>query len=266
MIVGGCRRWARRWPTAAGATGDRSGGRRADRLGRAGEPDRLTAAGIELTPERVEALALGRGTTAGELAALDEHGFVVLPTLLDESEVERLRAEFERLVAGDPDTRTHELGNRRTTAANDNDVFAVCWRHRAALESAAHLLGSTFQVGHVDLRDPEPRYGGVQRLHPDHGPTPEPGITATWFLDRFTVDNGATRMLPGSHRSPPRSDEVPIPGTEIPGPGEVLAVGPAGSLLLRDARLFHAGGLNRSDGPRRSALVFYQREIADPPG
>jgi ectoine hydroxylase-related dioxygenase (phytanoyl-CoA dioxygenase family) len=90
-----------------------------------------------------------------------------------------------------------------------------------------------------------------------------PGITATWFLDPFTTDNGATRMLPGSHRNPPPSAEVPIPGTETPGEGETLGCGPAGSVLIRDARLFHAGGLNRTQEHRRSALVFFQHDVPD---
>lgn len=46
-------------------------------------------------------------------------------------------------------------------------------------------------------------------------------------------------------------------------PGEEVATGPAGSVLLRDARLFHGGGRNATDNPRRSALVFFQHEIPE---
>ncbi len=219
--------------------------------------------GIEISLDGADELAVGRRATTGELAALDEHGFVVIPALLADAEVEPLQAEFERLVAGDERSTLHELGTRRTKATNDNDVFAVCWRHRVVLDAAAHVLGSTFPVGHVDLRDPVPGHG-QQRLHPDHGPTPVPGITATWFLDAFTADNGATRLLSGSHRAPPPSSEVPIPGTEVPVADEVVVVGPLGSLLVRDARLFHAAGRNSTAGSRRSALVFYQHDIPVP--
>lgn len=225
--------------------------------------------GLEIAAGGLEGLAFGRGATAEELDALDEHGFVVAPNLLPEASVDVLNAEFERLIAADPHSRTHELGTRRAKAARDSESFGVCWRHRVVLDAAAHVLGSTFQVGHVELRDPDPGYG-EQRLHPDHGPTPVPGITATWFLDPFNANNGATRILPGSHRSsPPNSDFTEdglhtVPGSEVPVAGEVLAVGPAGSLLLRDARLFHAGGRNTTKGSRRSAFVFYQHEIPEP--
>jgi ectoine hydroxylase-related dioxygenase (phytanoyl-CoA dioxygenase family) len=91
-----------------------------------------------------------------------------------------------------------------------------------------------------------------------------PGVTATWFIDAFATDNGATRILPGTHLSgSPWGSEVPIPGTEVPVPGEVVAVGPAGSLLLRDARFFHAAGRNSTARQCRSAFVFHQHEIPD---
>jgi hypothetical protein len=219
--------------------------------------------GITIRVDRVEEIGLGRPATADELAALDVRGFVVVPALLSDAEVTSLNTEFERLVAEDPESRRHELGTRRAKGDNDNDVFAVCWRHRVVLDAAVHTLGSTFEVGRVDLRDPSPGHG-EQRHHPDHGPTAVPGITATWYLDAFTGANGATRVLPGTHVSGvPWASEIPIPGTEAPIAGEAIAVGPAGSLLLRDARLFHAGGRNSTGGSRRSAFVFYQHDIPD---
>jgi hypothetical protein len=65
--------------------------------------------GIEIRLERVEEIGLGRRATTDELAALDEHGFVVVHTLLSDGEVELLDTEFERLVADDPESRRHEL-------------------------------------------------------------------------------------------------------------------------------------------------------------
>lgn len=218
---------------------------------------------IEIDVSGIGDVAVGRRASTAELNALDDQGFVVVPALLQAEEVNLLRAEFERLVAEDLRSNTKERGARRAKGGNDNKVLAVCWRHRVVLHCAAHVLGATFQVSLVDLRDPNPGCG-EQRLHPDHGPTAVPGITATWFFDAFTEANGATRLLPGSHRSPPASSEVPIPGTENPVAGEVVALGPPGSLLVRDARLFHAGGRNTTTETRRSGFVFYQHELPDP--
>jgi ectoine hydroxylase-related dioxygenase (phytanoyl-CoA dioxygenase family) len=219
--------------------------------------------GITIHRRRLDAIGEGRRASKKELKALDDQGFVIVPKLLSTEAVEQLRVEFERRIGDDAHARSHELGTRRAKSESDDGVFAVCWRHRVVLDAAAHLLGETFEVGRVDLRDPDPGYG-EQRLHPDHGPQPVPGITATWYLDAFTTDNGATRILPGTHRAGmPSAPEIPIPGTEEPVPGEIIATGPAGSVLLRDARLFHAGGRNKTEATRRSAFVFYQHNIDD---
>jgi ectoine hydroxylase-related dioxygenase (phytanoyl-CoA dioxygenase family) len=218
--------------------------------------------GLEISVDRADEIAWGSSAASDEwMRALDDDGFVVVPAVLSSAELEVLTSEFERLITEDPEARRHELGTRRTHARNVNDVFAMCWRHRVALDAAAHILGPVFEVGGVDLRDPKPGYG-QQRHHPDHGETPVPGITATWYLDAFTEENGATRVLPGSHRSgAPWAPESEAPDADTPIPGEAVAVGPAGSVLLRDARLFHAAGRNRTRCARRSALVFYQHEI-----
>jgi ectoine hydroxylase-related dioxygenase (phytanoyl-CoA dioxygenase family) len=225
--------------------------------------------GLDIAVDGLDRFATGRSATPEELAALDEHGFVIVPALLSGTEVSVLDGEFEHLVAGDPQSSRHELGTRRAQAARDNEVFAVCWRHRVVLDAAAHVLGPVFQVGHVDLRDPDPGHG-EQLHHPDHGAAPVPGITATWFLDPFTAANGATRLLPGSHRSLPPNSRVMegglywIPDSRAPIAGEVVAIGPAGSLLLRHARLFHAAGRITARVSRRSAFVFCQHEIPEP--
>lgn len=218
--------------------------------------------GLQVSMDRADEIACGRSALSDELMrALEDDGFVVVSAILSGAELDVLTSEFERLIATDPEARRHELGTRRTHVSNDNEAFAMCWRHRVAFDAAAHVLGPTFEVGGVDLRDPAPGYG-QQRHHPDHGDVPVPGITATWYLDDFTEENGATRVLPGTHRSgAPWGPEGEAPKANTPIPGEVVAVGRAGSVLLRDARLFHAAGQHRTGHARRSALVFYQHDI-----
>jgi hypothetical protein len=101
--------------------------------------------GLEIRLDRAEEMGVGRRAT-DELAALDERGFVIVPVLVSDEEVDPLRAEFERVVE-DAQSKRHEPGTRRAKAASDNGVFAVCWRHRVALDSAAHILGWTLEVG-----------------------------------------------------------------------------------------------------------------------
>jgi ectoine hydroxylase-related dioxygenase (phytanoyl-CoA dioxygenase family) len=94
----------------------------------------------------------------------------------------------------------------------------------------------------------------AQPFHCDDGsiPLPRPHIPiacpAIWALTDFTVENGATRLVPGSHRFEriPRRREEP----EV----IVQAVMPAGSVLVYDGSLWHAGGTNQS-GRRRVGIV-----------
>ncbi len=64
----------------------------------------------------------------------------------------------------------------------------------------------------------------------------------------FTEDNGATRIVPGSHRwngnRPDESAAQPV-------------IMPAGSLLIFLGTLYHGGGENRSSGTRLGLTIQY---------
>jgi hypothetical protein len=73
---------------------------------------------------------------------------------------------------------------------------------------------------------------------------------AMWALDDFTVENGATRLIPGSHRW--ARDREPRPGEAI------CAAAPAGSVLLWLGGTLHGGGENRSNAIRKGAVMSYK--------
>lgn len=73
------------------------------------------------------------------------------------------------------------------------------------------------------------------------------------MLDDFTVDNGATRVLSGSHRAAERpSDEYFDAHAEY-----LLA--PAGSIVLFDSNLWHRGSPNRSRRDRYALTLTFSR-------
>jgi ectoine hydroxylase-related dioxygenase (phytanoyl-CoA dioxygenase family) len=100
------------------------------------------------------------------------------------------------------------------------------------------------------------RQGGrPQFLHGDQvfAPveTPYPLLANTmWMLSDFTPENGATRVVPGSHLA-----------KRWPGPGETIesfpATGPAGTLMVWDGRLWHGTGPSRASEPRLGLLTAY---------
>ena len=71
------------------------------------------------------------------------------------------------------------------------------------------------------------------------------------MLDEFTTENGATAILPGSHK------RCAWPDAEEFERDHVQATGPAGSLLMFSAPIWHAGCENRSAAPRTALLSAY---------
>ena len=129
-----------------------------------------------------------------------------------------------------------------------------------------HILGRAFKLGGMHGRNPLPGFG-LQGLHSDWPPRsrgePCAVATALWLFDDFTPYNGATRIVPRSHHklgAIPKSYAQPHDRH----PDEELVIAPAGSLLVFNGHLWHAGTLNRSSGPRRVAqVVFHGSELAN---
>jgi ectoine hydroxylase-related dioxygenase (phytanoyl-CoA dioxygenase family) len=70
-----------------------------------------------------------------------------------------------------------------------------------------------------------------------------------WAVDDFRDENGATRLVPGSHRA---ADKLSFAdGDTVP------AVMPAGSILFYTGALYHGAGANRSSALRRGVNITY---------
>jgi hypothetical protein len=73
------------------------------------------------------------------------------------------------------------------------------------------------------------------------------------MLDAFTPDNGSTWLMSGSHLSARKpTDEEFVASAE-------QAIGPAGSVLMFNSNLWHAGGENKTDYSRRSLTPMFSR-------
>jgi ectoine hydroxylase-related dioxygenase (phytanoyl-CoA dioxygenase family) len=100
------------------------------------------------------------------------------------------------------------------------------------------------------------RESPAQPLHVDDGfypwPRPRPALSvATVFaVDDFSADNGATVVIPGSHRW--GQGRLPKDGDE-----RLSAVMPAGSCVLFLGTLWHGGGENRSGASRLAITAQY---------
>ncbi len=137
----------------------------------------------------------------------------------------------------------------------DPKVQAVC-RLPALLAMVGALIGERFFLAQVEGREPLAG-GGHQGLHRDLSAIrPGDTVNALAFFDDFGSGNGATRVVPGSHR--PAQNEPPLNIND-----ESLSVqlaGTAGDIFVFDADLLHAGSLNQTGARRRSILIGYFAE------
>jgi ectoine hydroxylase-related dioxygenase (phytanoyl-CoA dioxygenase family) len=188
--------------------------------------------------------------------ALDRDGYVVVPGALDTAWVERLRRAFDHVPA--------ESGGTQHVEITDETPDAESWRaleHHPVLKSAAdYLLSQPYCMGGLHGRNPLPGFG-QQGLHSDcvRGEGHECIlITALWMLDDFTLENGATRVVPGSHRiTRPLAKDLAQPLAKHR--DEKIIVGCAGSVLVFNGYLWHSGRRNDSNGPRRAVQMGLRR-------
>ena len=137
----------------------------------------------------------------------------------------------------------------------DPTVQAVC-RLPRLLAAVGALIGERYFLSQVEGREPLPG-GGHQGLHRDlSAQRPGDTVNALAYFDDYGPDNGATRLVPGSHR--PASD-TPAPSADDESRSLQLA-GRAGDILVFDADLVHAGSLNPGSLRRRSVLIGYFAE------
>jgi ectoine hydroxylase-related dioxygenase (phytanoyl-CoA dioxygenase family) len=124
------------------------------------------------------------------------------------------------------------------------------------------VLGDAFKVSSLNARSADPGSDAGQPLHVDMGAVPDERgywvCNTVWMLDEFTTENGATRLVPGSHRWGTRPQDV-LADPMAPHPDEVLLTGPAGSIAIMNAHLWHGGTANRSGAARLALHAFYCR-------
>jgi ectoine hydroxylase-related dioxygenase (phytanoyl-CoA dioxygenase family) len=196
---------------------------------------------------------------------LDRDGYAPLPGVLDRAQVEAIRARLAELMVAEGDQAGIEVHqeagtDRLADLVNKGDVFRPCFTDPRMLACMAHVLGD-FKLSSLNFRAALAGQGH-QNLHTDWGGPVEPGeyqvCNSIWLLDDFTASNGATRVVPGSHRARtvPR---LALPDPAARHPDEVLITGPAGTVVVFNSHLWHGGTQNRTDGPRRATHAYFTR-------
>ena len=76
-------------------------------------------------------------------------------------------------------------------------------------------------------------------------------INALFCLDAFTIENGATKVLPASHR------QEAFPSDNFVGAHAATVTAPAGCFIVLDCMMFHSGGVNTTAAARRAVNHVY---------
>jgi ectoine hydroxylase-related dioxygenase (phytanoyl-CoA dioxygenase family) len=191
----------------------------------------------------------------GEKHALDEQGYMVLPDAIDKVWLGQLRAAFDRVSSRQPQAVASKNSGtvHLKDLVNEGDVFRGAYAHPKLLAAAYHVLGRSFSIFQFHGRNPLPGYG-QQGLHTDWRPRaahePFNVVTAIWLLDDYTPVNGATRLVPGTHRligQVPKSMADPSSRH----PNQLVVLARAGSALIFNGHLWHSGTRNSGEAPRR---------------
>lgn len=239
--------------------------------------------------------------TEDQRRQFDEDGYFILNDVFTPAECAEMGAEFDRMLAADGDDVGMEVSlegedgrlynpqegrqaglktgsTRISNIFNKSGAFDRCLNIGPLLAASTHLLGEIKLHG-ANLREPHKGYGH-QPLHSDV----QKRFKGDWWLvnslimfDDMTLDNGPTRIVPGSQHWP----ELNVPGENVmpsevtdpdllafdrfpedpfaPYPGEVLVTIPAGSVAVFNSSCWHGGTLKKNDARRRMLHLTYTR-------
>ena len=209
------------------------------------------------------------GVTEGTLDAdtvqrLDRDGYAPLPGVLTGEQLGCIRARLAELTAAEGAEAGREVHqeagtDRLSDLVNKDPMFEVCFTDPRVLACVAHVLGD-FKLSSLNSRAALPGRG-LQGMHAEGGPVglgPYQVCNSIWLLDDFTPDNGATRVVPGSHRLTVSVRDA-MDDTSAPHPDEVKLTAPAGTVVVFNSHLWHGGTLNRAGRPRRALHSYFTR-------
>ena len=197
--------------------------------------------------------------TARHVEAIARDGFTIVENAIAPDLVDTLAetlARLERELDAKPAMNGFE-GHRTVRIYNllaHDPVFARVPVHAHVLPIVEGVLDDGCLISSLSSIAIDPGES-AQPIHADDQVIPlekphRPIVcNSMWALTDFTEANGATRLVPGSHRKP---------NPDYGGAYETIAAEmPRGSVLLWDGALWHGGGANRTDTRRTGIAMNY---------
>jgi ectoine hydroxylase-related dioxygenase (phytanoyl-CoA dioxygenase family) len=181
---------------------------------------------------------------------------VIEPEFVDSVARDLLRLEQERGIGPAQNIfegfRTVRIYNLLAFGSPYDQIAA----HDSILPIVERIIGRGCLVSSISSiaidadETPQPWHADDQ-----HIPLPRPHVplvcNTMWAMTDFTKENGATRLVPGSHKA----TEFPPPFGDID--GAIAAEMPRGSVLVYDGSLWHGGGANKTNTRRVGVAMNY---------
>ena len=216
-------------------------------------------------PDCLSAMMDGFELSAGARRELDEIGFTVIPGPVAAEDLAALGAAYDAAIASaaPDDVKVGSSTTRVRDFVNRGPEFDGLYLHPPVLKACCRIINEPFRLSTMHARTLWPGLP-AQNLHVDFERDSR-GWTMAGFIfmvDEFRNDNGATRFVPGSHLWPAVPPDLPG-DLKTDYPGQVLACGPAGSMIVFNGSVRHGHTVNRSGEPRRSIQGAYIRRDAE---
>lgn len=201
----------------------------------------------DLDQARYDLASTGLGVVSDVLT--DQTLTAVREALYRAADSDRRRGREVKFAGDYPDDNTNQ---RVWNLPSRDPLFLDLVEHPAALMFVREAIGWPALLSNISANITGPG-GGEMFLHADQTYMPQPwsgiqGVNVIWCVDDFTDENGATRVVPGSHHL----NRAPTP--EDQAVGTVPLEAPAGSMVVMEGRVWHKTGHNRTADQTRAGI------------
>ena len=200
--------------------------------------------------------------TPQEVQLFRHNGFIKFPTQLSTEHVEALKASALEDMSGavEPVVRQDDKIVRISAVWERGGIFRETITCDEILNPLESLLGSDIEFvlnrhNHIYLRDAGTSHSLA--LHRDVRHWSRTIATVLVYLEATNLENGCTRVVPGSHHLPAFADLKGDAVQEIAANQAIPLPMPAGGLLAIDSMIIHSAGINYTDSTRMSMTLGY---------